>query len=211
MRMEPPAPVNVTSLIDDYPLGGLQIRVLVLCGLVALLDGMDLQSIGLAAPSIARALQVEPRAFGAVFSAALLGLMLGAFILGPMADRFGRKRILVASTLTFGVFTIGTALAGSFATLLIVRFLTGLGLGGAMPGFISLASEYAPRRIRALLVTVLWAGFPLGGLVGGVLAAWLIPRGGLAVDLLRRGRRAAPARRCPRRGAARITRLPCRT
>ncbi|MDB5401898.1 MAG: transporter, family, 4-hydroxybenzoate transporter [Rhodopila sp.] len=167
--------VNVTRLIDECPLGALQVRVLVLCGLVALLDGMDLQAIGLAAPSIARMLHVEPRAFGAVFSAALLGLMLGAFTLGPMADRFGRKRILVASTLTFGIFSICTALVSSFTALLVVRFLTGLGLGGAMPSFISLASEYTPRRIRALMVTVLWAGFPLGGMIGGVLASLLIP------------------------------------
>jgi AAHS family 4-hydroxybenzoate transporter-like MFS transporter len=176
--MEQPDRVNVTRLIDEHPLSAMQVRVLILCGLVALLDGLDLQAIGLAAPSIARALHVEPRVFGTVFSAALLGLMFGAFTLGPMADRFGRKRILVASTLTFGIFTIGTAFAGSFTTLLIVRFLTGLGLGGAMPSFISLASEYVPQRIRPLMVTVLWAGFPLGGVVGGVLASVLIPAAG---------------------------------
>jgi AAHS family 4-hydroxybenzoate transporter-like MFS transporter len=176
--MEQPDRVNVTRLIDDHPLGALQIRVLILCGLVALLDGMDLQMIGLAAPSIARMLHVPPRAFGAVFSAALLGLMLGAFILGPMADRLGRKRILVASTLIFGVFTIATALATTFTALLTIRFLAGVGLGGAMPSFISLASEYVPHRIRPLLVTVLWAGFPLGGVVGGLLASILIPTAG---------------------------------
>jgi AAHS family 4-hydroxybenzoate transporter-like MFS transporter len=173
--MPQPEPVNVTRLIDDHPLGRLQIRILILCGLVALLDGLDLQAIGLAAPSIARTLHVEPRAFGAVFSAALLGLMLGAFTLGPLADRLGRKRILVTSTLTFGLFTIATALATTFNALLIVRFLTGVGLGGAMPSFISLASEYVPRRLRALLITVLWAGFPLGGVIGGILASILIP------------------------------------
>jgi AAHS family 4-hydroxybenzoate transporter-like MFS transporter len=176
--MEQPEKINVTRLIDERPLGTLQIRVLVLCGLVALLDGMDLQSIGLAAPSIARMLHVEPRAFGAVFSAALLGLMLGAFILGPLADRVGRKRILVGSTLIFGIFTVCTALATSFSSLLLIRFLTGVGLGGAMPSFISLASEYVPRRLRSLLVTILWAGFPLGGVIGGVLASFLIPAAG---------------------------------
>lgn len=173
--MEKPEPINVTRLIEERPLSPMQIRVLVLCGCVALLDGLDLQAIGLAAPSIARMLHVEPRAFGAVFSAALLGLTLGAFFLGPMADRFGRKRILVLSTLTFGLFTIGTALATSFPELLAVRFLTGIGLGGAMPSFISLPSEYVPRRLRSLLVTLLWAGFPLGGVIGGVLASSLIP------------------------------------
>lgn len=173
--MQQPGPINVTALIDRQPLSALQIRILLLCGCVALLDGMDLQAIGLAAPAIAHMLHVEPRAFGAVFSAALLGLTLGAFILGPMADRFGRKRILLASTLTFGIFTIATALATSFTALLVVRFLTGVGLGGAMPSFISLASEYVPRARRSLLVTLLWAGFPLGGVVGGILASTLIP------------------------------------
>ncbi|WP_158931361.1 MFS transporter [Acidisphaera sp. S103] len=176
--MEQPDRVNVTRLIDDHPLSPLQIRVLILCGLVALLDGMDLQMIGLAAPSIARVLHVASRAFGAVFSAALLGLMLGAFILGPMADRLGRKRILVASTLIFGLFTIATALATTFSALLTIRFFAGVGLGGAMPSFISMASEYVPHRLRTLLVTVLWAGFPFGGVVGGLLASVLIPTAG---------------------------------
>jgi AAHS family 4-hydroxybenzoate transporter-like MFS transporter len=170
--------INISRLIDDRPIGALQIRILALCGCVALLDGMDLQAIGLAAPAIARMLDIQSRAFGPVFSAALLGLMLGAFILGPLADRIGRKRILVASTFTFGVFTIATALATTFSTLLTVRFLTGVGLGGAMPSFISLASEYLPHRHRAFFITVLWAGFPLGGVIGGVLASHLIPTEG---------------------------------
>jgi AAHS family 4-hydroxybenzoate transporter-like MFS transporter len=170
--------VNLTDIIDAHPLGALQIRLLVLCGFVALLDGLDLQAIGLAAPGIIAALHVEPRVFGAVFSAALLGLTLGAAVLGPMADRIGRKRILIASTITFGVFTVCTALATSFPMLLACRFLTGLGLGGAMPSFISLASEYVPRQRHALWITLLWAGFPLGGVIGGVLASFLIPRFG---------------------------------
>jgi AAHS family 4-hydroxybenzoate transporter-like MFS transporter len=176
--MDQPATLSIARLIDESRLGALHIRVLVLCGCVALLDGMDLQSIGLAAPAIIRALHVEPRAFGAVFSAALLGLMLGAFTLGPLADRIGRKPILITSTAIFGGFTIATAQADSFDTLLAARFMTGLGLGGAMPSFISLGSEYMPRRIRALMVTLLWAGFPLGGVIGGVLASFLIPAAG---------------------------------
>ena len=167
--------LNVTKLIDERPFGAGQIGVVVLCGLVALLDGLDLQAIGLAAPAIARQLHVEPRAFGAVFSAALLGLMLGAFTLGPLADRVGRKWILIVSTFIFGVFTIGTALVETFQQLLIMRVLVGLGLGGAMPSFISLGSEFIPSRLRALVVTLLWCGFPLGGFFGGFLASALIP------------------------------------
>ena len=101
--------------------------------------------------------------------------MVGAFALGPVADLIGRKGVLVSATLVFGIFTICTAFASSFTQLLVIRFLTGVGLGGAMPSFISLASEYAPKRLRATLVAILWAGFPLGGAVGGFLASRMLP------------------------------------
>jgi AAHS family 4-hydroxybenzoate transporter-like MFS transporter len=166
---------NVSALIDARPLGALQIRIVVLCTLVALLDGLDLQSIGLAAPGIAADLHIPPPWLSAVFSAALAGLALGAFGFGILADRVGRKAVLVGATAWFGVFTICTALAPSFTVLLVFRFLAGVGLGGAMPSFISLTSEYCPRRLRAGIVALLWAGFPLGGFVGGLLASWIIP------------------------------------
>jgi AAHS family 4-hydroxybenzoate transporter-like MFS transporter len=166
---------NVAALIDAHPLGALQIRTLILCGLAALLDGLDLQSIGLAAPGIIATLHVPPRSFGMVFSAALLGLMLGAFSLGSIADRLGRRRILIGALVIFGVFTFCTAYAKSFEMLLAFRFLAGIGLGGAMPSFISLGSEYAPRRLRVMLVGLLWAGFPLGGVLGGILGSYVIP------------------------------------
>jgi AAHS family 4-hydroxybenzoate transporter-like MFS transporter len=173
--MAEPGVIDVAALIDARPLGALQLRVLALCGLAALLDGLDLQSIGLAAPAIIATLHVVPRSFGLVFSAALLGLMLGAFGLGPVADRYGRRRLLIGALLWFGAFTLCTAFAGSFTTLLALRFLAGIGLGGAMPSFISLGAEYTPRRLRAVTVGLLWAGFPLGGVAGGLLGAWLIP------------------------------------
>jgi AAHS family 4-hydroxybenzoate transporter-like MFS transporter len=169
------ASFNVSDLIDTRPLGALQIRIVVLCTLVALLDGLDLQSIGLAAPGIAADLHIPPPWLSAVFSAALAGLALGAFGFGVLADRVGRKVVLIGATACFGIFTICTALAPSFAVLLVFRFLAGLGLGGAMPSFISLTSEYCPRRLRAVIVALLWAGFPLGGFVGGLLASWIIP------------------------------------
>lgn len=167
------APFNVSELIDTRPLGALQIRIVVLCTLVALLDGLDLQSIGLAAPGIAADLHIQQSWLSAVFSAALAGLALGAFGFGVLADRVGRKTVLIGATACFGIFTICTALAPSFSVLLMFRFLAGLGLGGAMPSFISLTSEYCPRRLRAVIVALLWA--PLGGFVGGLLASWIIP------------------------------------
>ena len=166
---------NVSELIDGRPVGAFQVRIIALCTLVALLDGLDLQSIGLAAPGIMADLHFPPAALGVVFSAALAGLALGAFVFGLLADLVGRKPVLIGATACFGVFTIATAFAPSYGVLVALRFLAGLGLGGAMPSFISLTSEYAPRRLRAVIVAFLWAGFPLGGFVGGLLAAWIIP------------------------------------
>ena len=167
--------LDVVALIETRPIGPAQWIVIGLCALVAMLDGLDLQSIGLAAPAMGAQLHIAPQAFGMVFSAALAGLALGAFLLGPVADRVGRKRVLVAATFCFGVFTLATAYAGSLPELLTCRFLTGFGLGGAMPSFISLGSEYVAKARRTAVVSLLWAGFPLGGVVGGLLGSRIIP------------------------------------
>jgi AAHS family 4-hydroxybenzoate transporter-like MFS transporter len=167
--------LDVAALIDAEPIGARQWSIIALCAGVALLDGMDVQSIGLAAPGIAADLKMAATSFGAVFSAALAGLALGALFLGPLADRGGRKRILIGSTIVFGLFTLATAISQNLQQLLIFRFLTGVGLGGAMPSFIALASEYVPRPRRVGIVSLVWAGFPLGGVVSGLLGAHLIP------------------------------------
>jgi AAHS family 4-hydroxybenzoate transporter-like MFS transporter len=167
--------LDVGALIESRPIGPAQWTVIGLCAFVAMLDGLDLQSIGLAAPAMIAQLHIVPQLFGYVFSAALAGLALGAFVLGPLADRVGRKRVLVAATLCFGLFTLMTALVGDLPELLASRFLAGVGLGGAMPSFISLASEYVPKARRATVVSLLWAGFPLGGVVGGILGSRIIP------------------------------------
>src|SRR6516164_4807819 len=166
--------VNITELIDRCPLGTLQIRVIVLCGLVALLDGFDLLAIGVAAPVMAGPLHIAPNQLGFVFSAALVGLMQGAFGLGPIADRYGRRRVLIYATATFGVFTLCTASAATLQQILLFRFLAGVGLGGSMPSFISLAAEYTPSGDRQTVIGLLWTGFPLGGVMVGLLASRLI-------------------------------------
>jgi MFS family permease len=167
--------VNITELIDRRPLGRMQITIIVLCGLVALLDGFDLLAIGVAAPAMAGPLHIAPNQLGVVFSAALFGLMLGAFGLGPIADRYGRRYVLIGATATFGVFTLCTASAATLQQVLLFRFLAGVGLGGAMPSFISLAAEYTPRAQRQAVVGLLWTGFPLGGVMVGLLASRLVP------------------------------------
>jgi MFS transporter, AAHS family, 4-hydroxybenzoate transporter len=172
--MSVPSPVNIAQIIDRCPLGRMQIRVIGLCSLVALLEGFDVLAIGVAAPAMARSLHLAPNQLGAVFSAAVLGLMLGAFGLGPMADRFGRKWVLIGSTTAFGVLTLGTARVITLQQILLLRFLAGLGMGGAVPSFISLVAEYTPRPRRQAVLGLLWTGFPLGGVLVGLVASQLI-------------------------------------
>ena len=165
------AATSVTEIIDRQPIGSLQIRTFLLGMLVILFDGADTISISVAAPSIASSLGLKMSGFGPVFSAGQAGLLIGALALGPLADRWGRKTMVVASTLLFGVFSLLTVWAGSFNQLFALRLLTGIGLGGAAPNVVALASEYAPRRLRSSLVTLLWAAFPLGGVVMGLAGA----------------------------------------
>jgi AAHS family 4-hydroxybenzoate transporter-like MFS transporter len=167
--------VDADRLIDERPISALQIRVFVLCALVAVLDAVDSVAIGFAGPLIAQGFQMSPAAFSPAYSAGLFGAAIGAIAAGPVADRFGRKPTLVLTTALFGVFTCLTPFAGSFSVLFVYRLIAGLGLGGATPCFITMAAEYAPARNRAMLVSLLWAGYPLGNSVGGFVASYLIP------------------------------------
>lgn len=173
--MHPVRDVNVATLIDNRPISRLQWLVFVFCALVAFLDGADSQSIGVAGPLIAAEFHMAMGAFTPAFSAGLLGATIGALTFGGLGDRFGRKRMLVVAVLLLSVFTLLTALASNFTELLAIRFLGGLGLGGATPCFITLTAEFAPRRRRAMLASVLWAAYPLGASLGGVVNAYVIP------------------------------------
>src|ERR1700761_5767425 len=149
-----------------------------MCATVLFLDGFDTTAIGYVAPVLAREWNVGRAALGAVGSAGLFGLMIGALLFGPLADRIGRKKIIILSTLAFGLGTLVTALADDINTLFVIRLLTGLGLGGAMPNTIALTSEFSPHRRRATLVMVMFCGFSVGAALGGFLAAGLIPHFG---------------------------------
>jgi AAHS family 4-hydroxybenzoate transporter-like MFS transporter len=166
---------SIASIIDRLPLGPYRIGIVSVCFLVALMDGFDTQAIGFAAPAISSSLHIPITAFGQVFSAGLLGAMLGAFVLGPMADHFGRRWMLAGSVVAFSLFSLLTPHAPDLFWLLLCRFFAGLGLGGAIPNLLALSSEYAPRRIRGLLTGLLFAGFPLGGAIGAVTSAYLLP------------------------------------
>ena len=170
--------IDVADFIDRQPVGGFQLRLLLTCAAVLFLDGFDTQAIGYVAPALAREWGLTKGALGPVFSAGLFGLMIGALLLGPLADRIGRKRIIILSTLAFGICALATAFVHDVNALLAIRFLTGLGLGGAMPNAIAMTSEFNPRRRRATMVMIMFCGFSVGAALGGLLAAALIPHFG---------------------------------
>ena len=167
--------IDVPAFVDEQPVGAFQIRVLLLCAAVLFVDGFDTQAIGYVAPAVAQEWKLARGSLGPVFSAGLFGLMIGALIFGPMADRIGRRRIILASTLVFGIGTLLTMFAPDTTWLIVLRVLTGLGLGGAMPNAVALTSEFSPHRRRATLVMIMFAGFSIGAALGGLLAAALIP------------------------------------
>jgi MFS transporter, AAHS family, 4-hydroxybenzoate transporter len=172
------SPVDVAEFIDQQPVGRFQLMLLLTCAAVLFLDGFDTQAIGYVAPALAKEWGLTKGALGPVFSAGLFGLMIGALLFGPLADRIGRKKIIILSTLAFGIGSLATAFVNDLNTLLAIRFLTGLGLGGAMPNAIAMTSEFNPRRRRATMVMIMFCGFSVGAALGGLLAAALIPQFG---------------------------------
>ena len=170
--------LDVRQFIDEQPFSRFQLMVAVMCGSIAFMDGFDAQSMGYVAPALAANFHIARAALGPLISIGLVGMMIGALTFGPLADRFGRKPILIVCILIFGVMSLITATATSVGTLRIFRLITGFGLGGAMPNTIALTSEYVPRRFRATAVMTMFCGFSIGAAVGGFIAAALISRFG---------------------------------
>lgn len=166
--------VRDSSEAEDQVNAGRGGLVALLCSLVAVCDGFDTQSIAFVAPVIAQQWGVELAGFGIVFSAGLLGLAAGAFLLGGLADRFGRKSLILACVALFGLSSLLTTLAGTMTELALWRLLTGLGLGGVLPNLIALTNESATPRQRNSLVMWMFCGFPLGATIGGIVSAPLI-------------------------------------
>jgi MFS transporter, AAHS family, 4-hydroxybenzoate transporter len=167
--------VNVTDLVENQKLGRFFWNVMTWCLLVSLGDGYDYTAMAFAAPAVIKAMHVERGAMGSVFGAGLFGIMLGSMVFGYIGDRIGRKRAIVVGCLFFGAMTFATMFAHSLEALLYLRFIAGLGIGGAVPNAIALISEYSPRRYRATMVTVMFVGFLLGTGGGGYVAAGLVP------------------------------------
>ena len=170
----PTRTIDVPEFINSRPISRYQIMVIVLCFLVVAADGFDTAAIGYIAPALRAQWGLAASQLAPLFGAGLFGLMAGAFIFGPLADKIGRKGVLVFATAGFAVASIASASATTVEGLTIWRFCTGIGLGGAMPSAITMTSEYCPERNRSLLVMVMFCGFTLGGALGGLSAAALV-------------------------------------
>lgn len=165
---------ELQTLIDASPIGALQWRVILCCFLVVMMDGFDTAAIGFIAPDIRAHWQLTAGELAPLFGAGLLGLTAGALLCGPLSDRFGRKRVIEWCVAFFGILSLLSAFSPDLQTLVILRFLTGLGLGGAMPNTITMTSEYLPSRRRGALVTLMFCGFTLGSAFGGIVSAQLV-------------------------------------
>jgi AAHS family 4-hydroxybenzoate transporter-like MFS transporter len=170
--------VDAVGVVDGAPVGKLIILVVALCAGVSFLDGFDILAISYDAPVNGAAWKLPKEAFGPIFAAHYIGAALGSVFFGWYADRYGRRMGVIIPTAIFGIFALLTVYAYDFRSLFILRILIGIGLGGALSNAIAMVAEYSPQRTRATLVSLMYAAFPLGGVIGGPISAVLIAKYG---------------------------------
>lgn len=171
----------LSDIIEQGRLGAYQIRILLLCALAVVFDGFDVQAMGFVAPAIKQEWQVAPAVLGPIFSASLFGMVIGSLLLSVLADRIGRRPVLIGAVLASGVVTLASAYADSVQTLMLLRFFTGIGLGAILPNALALVSEYSPGRYKTTLVMLIACCLSIGAAVGGATAALVIPDWGWRV------------------------------
>ncbi|RDK11305.1 MFS transporter [Cupriavidus lacunae] len=172
---EPQTPIDIAAVIDASPVSRFQAWVLALVGLTVVVDGFDVQAMGFVAPAIIQEWGIDKVALGPVFGAGLLGMLVGSLTLSVVADKVGRRPVLIWATLAFALCMLATAQVTTLTQLLVLRFVTGLGLGAIMPNAMALAGEFSPRRKRVTLMMLVSCGFTVGAVLGGILSAALIP------------------------------------
>lgn len=170
-----PAVVDLAAFIDGQPLGRFQVRVALLCAAVLFFESFDSNALGYIVPTLTRVWHLGPGAFGPIFASGFFGQLIGAVVGGPVADRIGRKTVLVAATVEFALGALLTTQATSPGFLLGIRLITGLGIGAALPNAVALCSEYSPAPRRSTLLVVVLCGITLGSVAAGLVAARVLP------------------------------------
>ncbi|KVC62220.1 MFS transporter [Burkholderia ubonensis] len=166
--------INLQALSNDARLGTLHGVVLFWCALIIVFDGYDLAVAGIALPAIMKEMGVNPAQAGFMVSSALFGMMFGNILFGTVAERIGRRWAIAACLTLFSVFTAAAGLAPTPALFGAARFLAGIGIGGVMPNVIAQMTEYAPRRVRSTLVTLMFSGYSAGGMLAAVMGKGMI-------------------------------------
>jgi MFS transporter, AAHS family, 4-hydroxybenzoate transporter len=173
--MGKPAVIDLAAFIDGQPLGRFQVRVALLCAAVLFLESFDSNALGYIVPTLTRVWHLPPGAFGPIFASGFFGQLIGAVVAGPVADRIGRKAVLVAATVEFALGALLTTQAASPGFLLGIRLITGLGIGAALPNAVALCTEYSPALRRSTLLVVVLCGITLGSVAAGLVAARVLP------------------------------------
>jgi AAHS family 4-hydroxybenzoate transporter-like MFS transporter len=177
--MAPPRTVvRIADVIDNAKVGRLQIGLFVLCAMCLILDGFDVQVVGYVAPTIFQEWGVPRSALGNVLASGNFGVLIGSLVFTMVADKIGRRPVLLSATVFFSLLTLMTARVGSVRELTIIRFIAGIGLGCIIPNATALIGEYSPRRLRVTFMACISVGFTAGGAIAGFVSAWLIPQFG---------------------------------
>jgi len=175
--MTPPAArtINIPELLANSAIGPLQKRVFILCALCLIIDGFDVQAMGYVAPALVPDWKIDRSALGPVFSAANFGVLIGSLVFSTIADKIGRRPVLVGATLFFAVMTLATAYAQNIDQLFWLRLIAGIGMGCIIPNATALVGEFSPAARRVTLMMTITVGFTAGAAIGGFVAAWMIP------------------------------------
>src|SRR5208282_5592446 len=169
------AVVQVSRLLDERGLSPFQVKLVIWAILLSLIDGYDIAAIAFAAPHLVASWGIPRSALGPVLSASNIGVLFGSAIFGWIGDRYGRKPALIGANLLFGVFTFIAAYSNDLTQLFWLRLIAGLGIGGVIPNLVAICTESAPRHLRATLPIIAVGCVPLGGALGGVVSAFLVP------------------------------------
>src|SRR5213594_1313211 len=170
--------IDVSPIIEQQKLSRFLIGLIVISWIITFFDGFDTNLISFASPYFASEYHLDRIQIGNIFSIGLVGTLIGGFIFGYVGDRIGRRPAVVLATAAFGILTLGFALANGYRSLFLLRFIDGIPLGGMLPLAWALNIEYAPKRYRATVVTVIMIGYSLGTSLGGPIAIWMIPKFG---------------------------------
>jgi AAHS family 4-hydroxybenzoate transporter-like MFS transporter len=167
--------INIGELLENSQIGPLQIRVFLLCMICLIMDGFDVQAMGYVAPAIVEEWGIPRAQLGGVFAAANFGVLLGSLVFSMVADKLGRRPVLIFATFFFSIMAIATAYAQDVTQLLWLRFIAGIGMGCIMPNATALIGEFSPKRSRVTFMMCITVGFTVGAALGGFVAAWMIP------------------------------------